>query len=369
VRIVHLADSHLDRPFVGLSSVAAERRRTGLVEALRRCLGVARARGADLVTVGGDLWEAEHVRGDTMRSVAHELGRLDAPVLVVCGNHDPLVPGGAHTRVSWPENVTVAGTRLGEHRYGPVSVWAISWGGGPLDTRFLTERAPGDGRAHVLLLHGTAAPVALFADGAHGPFDPARVVAAGYALCLAGHLHRGSVGHGVVYPGSPEPLDWTEDGGHGVAVVDVVPGEPPRVELVDVAATTALGIVVDCTGAGSSAEVRQRVEDALGGVPDLATTLLRVRLEGTVDPECDVEPVRLQAWLAEQVEVAAVDDRTRLALDLDARAARRGVDGAFVRLLRDRLGQATDERERRTIERALELGVRALDGGGPLRVG
>ena len=78
MRILHFADVHLDRPFTGLTPDRAKDRRHDLFEAFRRCLALAREREVDLVTIGGDLWEEEHVRADTCNSVAHELGQLIA---------------------------------------------------------------------------------------------------------------------------------------------------------------------------------------------------------------------------------------------------------------------------------------------------
>src|SRR3954447_14150751 len=100
MRILHFADVHPDRLFVGLSLPAARERRADLREAFRRCLGAATEHGADLVTIGGDLWEDENVTPDTRSSVAHELGQLDVPVVLVAGNHDPLLRGGTYQRTT-----------------------------------------------------------------------------------------------------------------------------------------------------------------------------------------------------------------------------------------------------------------------------
>src|SRR5688500_5909116 len=138
MRILHLADVHLDRPFRGLADEAASQRRQDLFDALRRCLGLANERGVDLVTIGGDLWEEEHVRADTRNSVAWELGKLEVPVLMACGNHDPLVPGGSYMRTTWPANVSIVNQgKLTEHAFGNVVIWSVSWGGGDLSPRLL----------------------------------------------------------------------------------------------------------------------------------------------------------------------------------------------------------------------------------------
>lgn len=364
MRILHLADVHLDRPFVGLDQAAARERRAGLFDAFRRSLGLARERGADLVTIGGDLWEEEHVRPDTLRSVAFELGRLDVPVLVICGNHDPLLPGGSHRRTPWPDNVTLVGADALERHDVDASttVWARSWGAGDLPFGWLDgARAPADGRTHLLLVHGTAATVRLFAEGAHGPFDPHALHRAGFALVLAGHVHLMQHVDGVVYPGSPEPLGWDEAGPHGAAVVDVT-GDGASVELVELARTRVDLRPLDCAGAGSSSELHARIELALPDAETATRTYLRLRLTGAVDPGCAVDAGRIRSELAPRFAGVVVEDATSVAIDLDARARRRTLDGAFVRAIRDRLDRAGTDEERRRLELALEAGLAAIDG-------
>lgn len=78
----------------------------------------------DLVTIGGDLWEEEHVTADTCNWVAAKLAEVRVPVALICGNHDPLVPGGDHARTVWPANVHLfPSPDLTEFPLDEVSVW------------------------------------------------------------------------------------------------------------------------------------------------------------------------------------------------------------------------------------------------------
>ena len=159
------------------------------------------------------------------------------PALVICGNHDPYLAGGSYERTEWPENVTVvASADPTEIAFDGVSVWGLSWTGAGLDASFLeTFRAPGDG-CHVLLIHGTAVRVEYFEEqSALCPFKPDAVRAAGFELCLSGHIHGASHGDGVVYPGSPERLGWAETGDHCPAIVEL--GDRIDVELVPINVT------------------------------------------------------------------------------------------------------------------------------------
>jgi DNA repair protein SbcD/Mre11 len=362
MRILHFADVHLDRPFVGLPQESARRRRRELFDAFRRCLALAREREVDLVTIGGDLWEEEHVQADTRRSVAHELSQLDVPVLIVCGNHDPLRPGGSYLRTAWPDNVTiVAGRRLHEHRNGDVSVWAVSWGAGELTERMLesVQLDPQSGM-HLLLIHGTARGAA-FESEAYFPFDAAAVERAGFALCLAGHVHCAVQLGRVVYPGSPEPLGWGEaDGDHCAAVVECA-GRRASVELVPTNVTRYAKRELDCTGCGSSAEVDDKVRRVLVD-DDAGSLFLRLRLVGEVSADCALDAGRIAAAHGDRYRTLVVVDRTGPLLDIAARADRPGLEGLFVRKLRERIEAAAGDDERRRSELALEAGLRAMDG-------
>jgi DNA repair exonuclease SbcCD nuclease subunit len=368
VKILHLADVHLERPFRGLRLEQAKAARLGLWEAFRRCLRMARDREVDLVTLGGDLWEHEHVSKDTVRSVAHELARLGLPVIAVAGNHDPASPGGPYDWVEWPSNVTIVrSSEPREYRLDGVSVWGVSWTGGSLRARFLdTFRAPSDGRAHLLLLHGTCRPPAWLLDeeDACCPFTPDQVRGAGFAACLAGHWHKAAWQDGVCYPGSPEPLGFDEDGPHCVALVEVQ--DEVTVELVAVAESRFLTVEVDCSGAESGAEVEERVEAELSGLEG-QRAYLRLRLAGRVAPGCEVDREAIERSLLPRFAAARVEDRTGVAYDLEALSRLQTVEGAFVRRLRGRL-LGSQGREREVVERALELGIASLRGEGLPRV-
>ncbi len=370
MRILHLADVHLDRPFVGLPQAAAAAQRRNLFDAFRRALALGRERGVDLLTIGGDLWEEEHVRADTRASVAHELAAFRAPVLVVCGNHDPLLPGGSYDRTAWPQNVEIVPTgALHEFRFGDVSIWSVSWGGRDLSPLVLEHfAAPGDGRIHLALLHGTAL-TAPFADEADGyfPFDPEKLQASGVSLCLAGHIHAASQTHGVVYPGSPEPLGWGERGRHCVALVEV--GAKVDVDLIDLNKTRFEIREVDCSGCTASAGARERIERSQIAQDD--NLFLRIRLVGEVGPDCDIDVATVRNLLGTTTAAVEIEDRTKSMLDIASRRERKSLDGLFTRKLLERIEEAhADVRARRVAQLALEAGLRAVEGREPiLRVG
>lgn len=363
MRILHIADVHLDRPFVGLSRDAARQRRLDLVDAFRRCLAAASERRVDLVTIGGDLWEDENVTADTRASVAHELGLLDMPVLAICGNHDPYLRGGAYQRTAWPANVTIIDSAdLVEVPVDPrLSVWAASWTERPLDVDFLAGfTVPDDGRTHVLLIHGTTHDSRFAQASTYCPFDPAAARQAGFRQVLAGHIHAGSCLDDVVYPGSPEPLDHSEIGQHCYALVEVE-GDRVETELIAVNQRRYVAVVVDCADAASSAEVEMRVRDAIPSPAD-RNAIVTVLLRGETAPECAIDRASLAARLERDYLAATVKDETEPAVNYVELSHHHSADGLFVASMLERIQQASDARQRRILELAMQAGVRAMQG-------
>ncbi|MBA2564990.1 MAG: DNA repair exonuclease [Gemmatimonadetes bacterium] len=363
MRIVHLADVHLDRRFVGMPLPGAKKRRAELKEAFRRCLAVAREQGAEAVTIGGDLWEDEHVTADTRNFVADELRQLPCPVLLIGGNHDPLLAGGNHLRTPWPESVRLFRTdQPTEERLGEVSIWGVSWTGGNLTSGFLdTFRVPDDGRTHLLLLHGTSRNVPAYLTGgvAYCSFTPEAVRRAGFALCLSGHIHAASIDGVVVYPGSPEPLGWGEMGMHAVAVADVGT-EGCEARLVEVNRRRYLERRVGCAEATSSAAVEEAVARALND-PEPAATCLRLELVGQISADCEIDGEALVARHRAAYAELVVRDLTTPAYDYASLARQPTAVGRFVKILTERL-DASEGEEREVVELALIAGLRAVAG-------
>lgn len=333
------------------------------MDAFRRCLAAARDDGAEAVTIGGDLWENENVTPDTRASVAHELGLLDVPVVIVTGNHDPHLRGGNYQRTTWSENVTIIDTTqpLQVHIGPTVSVWGVSWMERPLSADFLHGfRVPEDGRAHLLLMHGTARDERFAGASTHCPFDPADARRAGFEVVLSGHIHAASSANGVIYPGSPEPLDHSETGRHCYALVDIH-GHRVDTRLIDVNRRRHLSVDVDCSESASSAEVESRVRDSLGVGQD-HDAILRVRLHGETAPDCAIDRAVLVGRLERDFSAAAVEDETDPHVDYSEIARRRSADGLFVAGMLQRIEQSGDPHERTMLEMALRAGVRALSG-------
>jgi len=375
-RILHLADLHLDRAFAGMGCQGdlARRRRLGLREALRRAGDAARSAGCDAVTVGGDLYEHERADLETGRFLAETFASWrPMRVLLAPGNHDPLLPDSLYARTEWPDNVHLFQTARLEPLVlaDGLTLWGLAhldpaWRGDPLDC------APvgGDGGVHLALFHGAEMGSRPDGKSVHGPFDAARIAERGFAAALSGHYHRRRLDPAarLVYPGSPEPLTFDEDGGRGPVLVTVDERGDVAYEPLALNAWWALTAACDLTGAGSFGSVLDRAVSAVrsaaaSGPPERG--MVRLELQGELAPEVTLDLPSIEVHAREAAGLASVQvrDGSEPALDLGAAAADPTARGMFTRQVLASLDAAAgDAEEQAVLADALRYGLQALGG-------
>jgi hypothetical protein len=383
-RLLHLADLHLDRPFaqMGCHGELARRRRQGLREALRGAGEAAQEHGCAAVTIAGDLFEHERAGAETARFLVETFAAW-APtrVLLAPGNHDPLVPGSLYLRTRWPANVHLfSGSRLEPFELAEgLTVWGLAhhepaWTGNPLEGGPGAEAGGHRGRGrdgvHLALFHGAETGSRPAGKGVHGPFAAAQIRERGYALALCGHYHarRIDLGAGLVYPGSPEPLAFDEDGPRGPVLVEI--GSRGEVRCTGLETNRWHAGIIECRLDGVTSvtatvdRISAEVLAATAGLP-LERTTLRVDMVGEVPPHLGVDLFDCESAVRDATGVAAlrIRDLTAPAADLETLAQELTTRGAFVRVAMEALAAADGVEAAALVGDALRYGLEAFAGG------
>jgi DNA repair exonuclease SbcCD nuclease subunit len=189
----------------------------------------------------------------------------------------------------------------------------------------------------VLLFHGSDTHAVPEGKPVHAPFLAEDVVAAGADFALAGHYHSPRLypqaNPVFAYPGSPEALDFSEEGEHCVLRLDVGPdGASPR--LLPFGRVSYSTHRIDLTSMITSDEVRS----AIAGLPEGG--IVRVLLEGQLQPDVDLDLSVLYNACAERFTFLDLVDRTQPGYDLEELAAETTTKGAFVRVMMARLAMS-----------------------------
>ena len=383
VKLLHTADNHLDPKLSYLGAKAMERREDFL-RAFRRVVEFALERKPHLFLVAGDLFDSVNPRNPVRTQVIRAFRRLHSEgvrVVVVAGNHDmprsaeegmsplhELEASGYARFLSSPERPEVEHVRV---EGLDVAVAGLSFnpavpeGENPL--RYARSRLPVEGDVNIALLHynfaGVEAPPAWRA-----PAISREDVPRGYSYVALGHVHSRAVvdlGEAVAaYPGSTERRSFLEegDGAKGFLWVEVPQGGKPRIEFVETPSRPMRTV---------SVEVPPTAEDPVKHVlsslpPPQPDLLLRLVITGLLPLQKVTRYSRaeLLKHLEKRFFHVVVDD-SGLRCSLDSaqqpRVRAKSPIEAFKEEVAARIASVLLEEDRRVLERALELGVRALE--------
>jgi DNA repair exonuclease SbcCD nuclease subunit len=342
MRLLHVADLHLDRAFGGMAFAGCDgaRRRSLLRQGLEWAVDTAIEGRADALTIGGDLFEIEHITSDTAAFIARQLGRLDCPVVLAAGNHDPATAASPYRTLEWPANVTLALDPVPVRVETPDAViWALGYASREIDGAALGSFhvPPNDGRAQLLVVHAVdLTRMGTDRDwGSLGLLQP-EVRAMGIDHALLGHIHSGQAGELMSWPGSPVPLDPSETtGNHGALWVDAT-AERVVVEAVAAGLGRFDAVSVDAAEVADSSELGSRIRERLEAIPERERALVTIRLYGRRAKSLAIEPAVLAAAASESVMGAMVVDATEPEVDLAQLALEPNARGrAVAHLLED----------------------------------
>ncbi len=357
LRIVHCADVHLETVFPETRGGAA--RRHALADAFARIVDEALAREADVLTIGGDLYEAGRAGPQTARFLFEQFARFGKPVYIAPGNHDPYAHASIYARSDVPANVRVFNEAAWRAYPLGAGVTLFGFGHTPAEPGRPFAHARFDrGGVQIALAHGSDEERCPPNKRATAPFRESEVRAAGAALLLAGHYHGGYVvddgGAPVLaYPGSPEPIKFGETGTHGALVVDI-DGPKVQIEPVDLARTRLIDLTIELDGAPSEHAIGKAFEEKLSGCG--GHDYVRLRLTGAIARGTRLDRELLADRYGAPLGGLELIDETRIA-DYESLAEEPNVRGhAIADLLERRTAGDRDA------EAALRVLVAAFDG-------
>ncbi len=355
MKILHMADNHLDSAMEqNLPSRVAKARRKELLLTFSSAIAAARAEGATLALLAGDLFDTPTPSAGAVRYVLDCIAANDdVTFLYIEGNHDI----GALADAALPENLHRIPAGVGESfTFGDdVVVHAAGYGAG---AEILSAFVCAQDKTNVLLLHGTLStsqtdtreeiiPRALFGDK---KID----------YLALGHFHTHTpmgLAHGglACYAGTPEGRGFDETGKCGVILYDT---DTKRADFLMTASRTLHDVAVDVTGAVTLPEIEKRVTAAIGNIPEC--DMVRLTLTGEVEEHYLKEPEQIQLLLDGRFYFSKVKDSIKLHLRADRFRNDISLRGEFVRRVLSNTELSEEDKER-----VLAFGLRALEGEMP----
>ncbi len=350
IKILHAADWHIDAPLRNFTDLQRRELRSSLLETPGRIADLCLREGCDLVLLAGDVFDGPYTR-EGYETVYRALERMEVPVFIAPGNHDPYRELSPWVREEWPDNVylfkrpeitSYAIKELQCRVYGAAFTAAECPG---LLKNFHADCAE---RHALLVLH--ADPVT--PRSPYCPVTAAQVREAGLDYAALGHIHamgKFEAGAGIcAWPGCPMGKGFDETGTKGVLIAEL--DETASVRFVPLDVPRFYDYRLDI-----SADPLAAMEAILppGGSRDH----YRIRLTGEVQPEVmETLPVQFRAY----PNLTILDETVPLG-DVWEGAGDDSLEGLFFRTLRDR-AMESDPAAARCMELAARIGRKILEG-------
>lgn len=331
LKLLHTADWHLGRRFPRFDEEAQRTLSRARLHAIDRILHAAERHLVHAVLCAGDLFDEPTPDRSWWQELAKLFGKRawkDRPVFLLPGNHDPLTLDSIWMKEQFrqmlPDYVHIVDRENFEHTLADGAVLyavpCMSRAGQSDPTTKIPERAPGDTRIRIGMVHGSTFD-ALDCQ-TNFPIHADAALLRGLDYLAVGDTHGfrfvppDRLRPPTIYPGAPEPTAYDErEPGH-VAIVLMTRQREARVQKERVAYWTWEQARVD-----SLAELR-----ALARRGDLHNRVLRLHIEMRVAAPEYEEAERLIEELigtdAKHGKVGILElDRSELTLDTESVAS------------------------------------------------
>lgn len=353
--LVHSADLHLGSGMrVAKRLGRMDDLKDATFEALDNLVSLVEATGADILTLGGDLFDEPNLRNPGPRlRLADALARIpDTRVAIVRGNHDHHHRDAP--RLQWPDNVfEFEGTRK-TCDLGRVRIHGVSYAQARETTSLLPRYPAPTGRFDIGLLHANVGGVAGHED--YAPCTVGDLQAHGYQMWLLGHIHKRQVLSEdplILYPGNLQGRDIGETGTKTAEVIEVSGSGRISHRPEPVHSILWERMDVDVSGLEDVEGVIRRIERRLEEAQSAIRTrglITRVCLTGTTEAHRELARVDGDGATTEEIQeylnahhgdqdpfllIDKVEVRTAMPLDLERLRESDDITGLLVQMAGD----------------------------------
>jgi DNA repair exonuclease SbcCD nuclease subunit len=348
IKILHTADWHMDAPLREFDEIQRRELRQASLALPGKIADLCIREGCDLCLLCGDIFDGVW-SPEGYEAVYRALERMEIPVFIAPGNHDPYRERSIWAMEQWPENVYLfRSPELGSYRVAELDcrVYGAAFTSTQAEPMLDDFFAECEERYAILAVHGDPTNPA----SVYNPITAAQLRETGIDYAALGHIHaRGQFEAGAglcAWPGCPMGHGFDETGVKGVLIAELgdtvstrfVPLEVPRFLEYTVEAG------VDPAGA---------LESVLP--PIGSRDHFRIRITGEAEPD---EIRRLAGRMGSYPNLTLIDETVPVC-DLWENAGEDSLSGLFFGILRSAAADA-DPKTAKKLELAARISRRIL---------
>ena len=175
----------------------------------------------------------------------------------------------------------------------------------------------------------------------------------GFDYIALGHIHKLDYNTNIVYPGSMISLGFDEIGQHGMIVGNIEKNNLD-LEFIQLDEETFREINLDITDIYSKEELIEKINEL--EIKD--NEYIKIILTGNRNFE--INKYEILKYLTNE-RIIKIKDKTKIAYDLEKMSNNNTLKGLFARNMQKKLNQNNTLEEQEIIEKAIEIGLEALE--------
>ncbi len=223
VKCIHTGDIHIGMEFKSnnFNENYGKNRRSDVLNTFFRIIDRAKEQKVELLLIAGDVFEEKYCTISDCKLVISKLNELNnTRVVIVSGNHDPIDRFSLYNLGNWGENVYIIDSnKVTNIEFEDINtvVWGFSWDKKEerenLRNKFSQDFKIDTNKINILIVHGDI----LNKSSNYLPIDKNFINNLGFDYIALGHIHKHQfIDDRISYCGSPEPLNFSESGRHGI---------------------------------------------------------------------------------------------------------------------------------------------------------
>lgn len=356
MKFVHIADMHFDSPFVNLSdkNILGDLRRLQQRKVFKKVIEYCKENEVEYLFISGDLYEHKYVKLSTIEYINQlfkEIPRVQ--VIIAPGNHDPYIKNSYYNKFNWNENVkifepkieTIEKEEIVIHGYGFDDFYCTNCG--------IEEYEIEDtNKINILVMHGTIDGASI-EEKQYNSITKKLLQEKKFDYVAMGHIHKPEYNTNIAYPGSTISLGFDELGAHGMLVGEIEKNNL-KLEFIPLDEEEFKEIDLEVNDIVSKEELIEKINQ----LEIKNKEYIKIILKGNRNFE--INPYDIMKYI-ENERIIKIKNHTKIAYDLEKMANENTLKGLFIKEMLEKLKQDLSEEEKEMIEKAIEIGLEALE--------
>ena len=356
MKFVHIADMHFDSPFVNLSDkdILGDLRRLEQRKVFKKVIQYIQENQIEYLFISGDLYEHKYIKQSTIEYINNLFKEIpDTKIFISPGNHDPYLKNSYYNKFNWNENVKIFYNKIEKIEEENINIYGYGF-----DDFYCTNcgieqfEIEDESKLNLLIIHGTLDGASL-EEKQYNSITRRLLQEKKFDYIALGHIHKPDYTTNIVYPGSTISLGFDELGEHGMIVGEIQKKEL-KIEFIPLDDEQFKEIEMDISEFLSKEELIEKINQL-----EIANNeYIKIILIGNRNFE--INKYDLLKYIEKQ-RIIKIKDHTKIAYDLEKIANENTLKGLFAKEMLQKLEQTNEIEEKEIIEKAIEIGLEALE--------